>query len=69
MNTPVIAISKSTASSMETVNHGKNQYVVGKVHTNTIENFWSLLKRGIIGNFITSLRISAAVFERVYVPV
>ncbi|MGA7871080.1 MAG: IS1595 family transposase [Candidatus Binatus sp.] len=33
------------------VNHSEKQYVVGSVHTNTIENFWSLLKRGIIGNY------------------
>jgi transposase-like protein len=31
------------------VNHSDGVYVVGKYHTNTIENFWSLLKRGIIG--------------------
>ena len=31
------------------VNHKKGEYVVGNAHTNTIENFWSLLKRGIIG--------------------
>ncbi len=33
----------------ETVNHSKYEYVRGDVHTNTIEGFWSLLKRGIIG--------------------
>ena len=33
------------------VNHKEHQYVVGTVHTNTIESFWSLLKRGIIGNY------------------
>jgi len=26
-------------------------YVEGNIHTNTIENFWSLLKRGIMGSF------------------
>ena len=31
------------------VKHGAKQYVDGKVHTNTIEGFWSLLKRGIVG--------------------
>jgi transposase-like protein len=35
--------------SHETVNHGKKEYVRGDIHTNTIENFWSMLKRGIIG--------------------
>jgi molybdenum-dependent DNA-binding transcriptional regulator ModE len=33
----------------ECVNHGKKEYVVGKAHTNTIEGFWSLVKRGIDG--------------------
>ena len=31
------------------IKHGEGQYVDGKAHTNTIEGFWSLLKRGIIG--------------------
>lgn len=34
------------------VNHGKGEYVSGIVHTNGIENFWSLLKRGIKGTQI-----------------
>lgn len=33
------------------VRHGAGQYVVGSVHTNTIEGFWSLLKRGIMGSY------------------
>jgi len=31
------------------VNHSQEVYVSGDVHTNTIEGFWSLLKRGIAG--------------------
>jgi len=31
------------------VKHSSGQYVNGRVHTNTIEGFWSLLKRGIFG--------------------
>lgn len=31
------------------VNHSAGEYVSGHVHTNCIENFWSLLKRGIDG--------------------
>lgn len=31
------------------VSHSAKEYVNGDVHTNTIEGFWSLLKRGIIG--------------------
>jgi len=33
----------------ETVNHSKDEWVNGKCHTNTIEGFWSLVKRGIDG--------------------
>lgn len=31
------------------VKHNEGEYVNGRVYTNTIEGFWSLLKRGIIG--------------------
>lgn len=31
--------------------HGRKEYVRGNVHSNTIENFWSLFKRGLIGSF------------------
>jgi IS1 family transposase len=33
------------------VDHAKGQHVVGAVHTNTIEGFWSIIKRGIVGSF------------------
>ena len=33
------------------VDHAKGEYVKNGFHTNGIENFWSLLKRGIIGIF------------------
>jgi hypothetical protein len=35
----------------KTVNHSAKQYVTGSVHTQTIESFWSLLKRGIMGSY------------------
>src|SRR5579871_23576 len=35
----------------ETVNHSAHEYVVGAVHTNTIEGFWSIFKRGVVGTF------------------
>ncbi|OON99222.1 MAG: hypothetical protein ATN35_01735 [Epulopiscium sp. Nele67-Bin004] len=31
------------------VKHSHNQYVSGDVHTNTIEGFWSLVKRSVVG--------------------
>jgi transposase-like protein len=33
------------------VRHSAHEYVVGAVHTNTIEGFWSIFKRGIVGSF------------------
>ena len=33
------------------INHSKGQYVVGAIHTNTIEGFWSIFKRGVVGTF------------------
>ena len=33
------------------VDHAKGEYVMGAIHTNTIEGFWSLIKRGMIGTF------------------
>lgn len=33
------------------IKHNQGEYVRGKVHTNSIENFWSLLKRGITGQY------------------
>lgn len=35
----------------ETVNHGAGEYVRGEAHTNTIEGYFSVLKRGITGTF------------------
>ncbi|HEC63916.1 MAG TPA: IS1595 family transposase [bacterium] len=33
------------------INHQKEMYAVGNIHTNTIEGFWSQLKRSINGTF------------------
>ena len=35
----------------EAVRHSHGEYVRGLVHTQTIDSFWSLLKRGIMGSF------------------
>ena len=34
-----------------TVTHSRGEYVRGNVHTNSIESFWSLLKRGVVGTY------------------
>jgi transposase-like protein len=36
----------------QVVDHA-TQYVDGRVHTNSLENFWSLLKRGISGTYVS----------------
>jgi transposase-like protein len=33
------------------IRHTDHQYVVGVIHTNTIEGFWSIFKRGVVGTF------------------
>ena len=35
----------------QVIAHTKGQYVVGAIHTNTIEGFWSIFKRGVVGTF------------------
>jgi hypothetical protein len=35
----------------KTVDHKALEYVRGEVHTNNIESFWSLLKRGVVGTY------------------
>ncbi len=40
-----------TEASHETVNHGRKEYARGRVHTNTAEGWFALLKRGIMGAF------------------
>ena len=37
---------------IQSVDHAR-EYVRGNVHTNGLENFWSLLKRGIRGTYIS----------------
>ena len=39
-------------STHKVINHAE-QYVDGNVHTNRMENFWSLLKRSIKGTYVS----------------
>lgn len=45
-----------------------NEYVRGHIHTNGIENFWSLLKRGLTGTYIAvePFHLQAYVAEQVF---
>ncbi len=49
----------------DTVEHGAGVYVSGDVHTNTIEGFWSLVKRGISGTHhnVSSARLQGYLNE------
>ena len=38
-------------ASHEKVNHGKDEYVRGNAHSNTVEGFFAILKRGVVGTF------------------
>jgi hypothetical protein len=51
----------------KTVNH-LNEYVRGEVHTQGIENFWSLLKRGLNGTYVAvePFHLGAYVTEQVF---
>ena len=51
----------------QVVNH-TNEYVRGRVHTNSMENFWSLLKRGLKGTYVCvePFHLSRYVDEQVF---
>lgn len=52
------------------VRHQAKNYVVGAIHTNTIEGFWSLVKRGVMGTLPQGQpQIPSAVYCRVSVAV
>ena len=50
------------------VRHSSGQYVNGRIHTNSIEGFWSLLKRGLFGiyHFTSKKHIQKYVDEFVF---
>lgn len=33
------------------VRHSQDEYVLGAIHTQTIDGFWSMIKRGVVGTF------------------
>lgn len=46
-----VAIRKAGVKNHQTIVHSKGSYVVGDIHTNTVESAFSLLKRGILGTW------------------
>jgi transposase-like protein len=50
------------------VKHNSGEYVNGNIYTNTIEGFWSLLKRGIVGiyHFVSRKHLQYYVDEFVF---
>ncbi len=52
----------------QSVSHGRGEYVSGACHTNTIEGFWSLLKRGIVGiyHFVSPKHLDRYLAEYTY---
>lgn len=50
------------------VNHSQEEWVRGDVHTGTIDGYWGLLKRGIIGSFPSGVdKASSPLFIRISV--
>ena len=44
-------IGKDFKNGHHTVNHGAKEYVRGDIYTNTIESFFAIIKRGLIGTY------------------
>ena len=52
----------------ESINHSKNEYARGDVHTNTIEGFWAIMKRSIYGihHFVTTKHLQRYINEQTF---
>jgi transposase-like protein len=50
-NSPIYTHMPANIKKHDSVNHSAKEYVRGDVHTGTIDGYWGLLKRGIIGSF------------------
>jgi transposase-like protein len=46
-----VAMKKAGIKNHKTITHSKGVYVMGNIHTNTVESAFSLLKRGIMGTW------------------
>ena len=46
-----VAMRKAGIKNHKTINHSSGVYVVGDIHTNTVESAFSLLKRGVMGTW------------------
>ena len=52
----------------EAVNHSKKEWVRGNVHTNSIEAFWSNVKRSISGTYVCVSKKHLQTYLREFVP-
>jgi hypothetical protein len=50
------------------IRHQAEHYVMGAIHTNTIEGFWSILKRGIMGSYHKVSRKYLPLYRGISVP-
>ena len=52
----------------ESINHSRNEYVRGEIHTNTIEGFWAILKRSIYGihHFVSAKHLQRYINEQIF---
>jgi transposase-like protein len=51
-------VSKERRYQHKRIKHSANIYVMGDIHTNSVEGFWPLIKRGIGESIIRSVRSS-----------
>jgi hypothetical protein len=47
------AITLELTNSVGDIGHADHEYAVAAVYANTIEGFWSIFKRGVVGTFHT----------------
>ena len=55
--------------SSKSANH-QVEYVSGNIHTNNVESYWALLKRGVMGQYPSNQQaIPAAISRRIQLPI
>jgi transposase-like protein len=67
-NYPIYVGLKKMGFTHEVIDHTKDRFVRGSVHTNTIENFWACLKRTLAGTYVavSPEHLNAYVIEQMF---